>query len=81
MVLLPAGQKRVKIDNGPEGLAASQGGTNGSNPTCSSRESGELPTATRHRSIKHADLTCSRARQSPGWINLVLARLGSPARS
>jgi hypothetical protein len=32
-------KKQVKIDDGPERLVPSQGGTNGSNPTCSTRES------------------------------------------
>ena len=43
-------EKRVKIDDGPEGLVLSQGGTNGSNPTCSSGESRELPYRDAHRS-------------------------------
>ena len=32
-------KKQVKIDDGPERLVPPQGGTNGSNPTCSSGES------------------------------------------
>ena len=32
-------KKQVKIDDGPERLVPPQGGTNGSNPTCSSAES------------------------------------------
>ena len=43
-------KKQVKIDDGPERLVPSQGGTNGSNPTCSSGESRELPYRDAHRS-------------------------------